>query len=174
MQHCVRHSISWYPPPPPSQRIPAHNTYPSQSSPVTCVPGREVPGQGDDPGEPPTPLCSLTHLGHHGYPLLGKTPPIPDYPAAIFCNMGCFEFQTYCHIYFSRGVEWKSYRLTTEFSWSIMETAFWAYGQPLENSSLFNYLGLHLISIYDNCQKVVANLRKAWSEWEQMSRILEW
>ena len=53
-----------------------------------------------------------------------------------------------------------------------MERAFQAYGEPLDNTTSFQYLGRVLTAAVENWMAVVGNLRKARKSWVRMTRIL--
>ena len=55
-----------------------------------------------------------------------------------------------------------------------MERTFQAYGEPLENVTAFNYLGIGLMAGDDDWKVVAGNLQKARRSWARMSRILIW
>ena len=72
----------------------------------------------------------------------------------------------------ARGADRKKRRLAAEAARKARETVFHAYGQPLENVSLFKYLG-RMVSDDDNdWPAVVRNLKKARKKWGRVSRIL--
>ena len=52
------------------------------------------------------------------------------------------------------------------------ESAFEAYGKPLDNVSSFNYLRRVMTSGDDDWPEVAGNLSKAWESWGRLSRIL--
>ena len=49
--------------------------------------------------------------------------------------------------------------------WKSVESAFQAYGIPLETVTSFKYLGRVLIAADDNWQAVVGNLKKPQKTW---------
>ena len=72
----------------------------------------------------------------------------------------------------ARGAEQKRRRLAEAELKEIIERAFEAYGYPLENVSVFNYLG-HVFTAGDYYWlAVLGNLSKARKSWGQLSRIL--
>ena len=54
----------------------------------------------------------------------------------------------------------------------ILERDFEAYREPLENVTVFRYLGRVLTEGYDYLLAVVGNLRKERNSWGRLSRIL--
>ena len=56
--------------------------------------------------------------------------------------------------------------------WKSVESAFQAYGIPLETVTSFKYLGRVLIAADDNWQAVVGNLKKPQKTWARLTRIL--
>ena len=56
--------------------------------------------------------------------------------------------------------------------WKSVESAFQAYGIPLETVTSFKYLGRVLIAADDNWPAVVGNLKKPQKTWARLTRIL--
>ena len=52
--------------------------------------------------------------------------------------------------------------------------AFQAYGQSLETVKSFKYLRCILTATYDECMKVIVNLKKFQKSWSKLSHILGW
>ena len=53
-----------------------------------------------------------------------------------------------------------------------MEWSFEAYGELIENFSIFRYLGRVLTAGDDDWLAVVGNLGKAWKSWGRLSRVM--
>ena len=66
-----------------------------------------------------------------------------------------------------RGADRKKRRLVAEATRLAS-----AYGQPLENVSLFKHLGRWLLEDDFDWQAVTSNLKKAHEKWGRISRIL--
>ena len=72
----------------------------------------------------------------------------------------------------ARGTEWKRQRLAEEEFRENTEKAFEAYGAPLENVTVFKYMGLVITAGDDDWPAVVGNLQKERESWGSLSRIL--
>ena len=72
----------------------------------------------------------------------------------------------------ARGADCKRKRLADEELREILERAFQAYGEPLENVSAFRYLGRVMTAGDDDWHVVVRNLQRAINSWGQLLRIL--
>ena len=72
----------------------------------------------------------------------------------------------------ARGEEWKRRRLAEAETRDSLEKAFDAYGELLENVTIFRYLGRVLTAGYDDWLAVVVNLGKARKSWRWLSQIL--
>ena len=70
-----------------------------------------------------------------------------------------------------KGEERKRRRLTEAETREILERAFKAYGEPIQNVSTFRYLGRVLTAKDDDWILVVVNLRKAQNSWGPLSWI---
>ena len=53
-----------------------------------------------------------------------------------------------------------------------LERAFWDYGKPLYNVTLFKYMGRVMTAGYYNWMEVAGNLQKAGKSWGRMLRFL--
>ena len=74
----------------------------------------------------------------------------------------------------ARGAERKRRRLVEAEMREVLEKAFEAYVEPLENVTTFRYMGRVLTAVDDDWIAVVGNLGKAQKSWERLSRILIW
>ena len=72
----------------------------------------------------------------------------------------------------ARGTERKRQRLAEEEFRENTEKAFEAYGAPLENVTVFKYMGLVITAGGDDWPAVVGNLQKERESWGSLSRIL--
>ena len=73
----------------------------------------------------------------------------------------------------TRGEERKRRRrLADEELRDSTERAFEAYGAPLENVTVFKYLGRVMMEVDDDWPEVLGNLQKVRRRWGRLSRIL--
>ena len=72
----------------------------------------------------------------------------------------------------ARGADQKRRRLAEEELRESTERAVEAYGEPLENVTVFKYLGRVMTAVDDGWPAVVGNLQRARKSWGRLSRIL--
>ena len=53
-----------------------------------------------------------------------------------------------------------------------LERDFQDYGEPLENTTAFRYMGMFMTAVDDDWPAVVGNLHKARKSWGHLSRIM--
>ena len=70
----------------------------------------------------------------------------------------------------ARGAERKRRWIAEEELQEILERAFQAYGSPLENMTVFNYLGRVITVGDDDWPEVTCNLQKSRNSWGRILR----
>ena len=102
--------------------------------------------------------------------------PPPPHPRILRCNIlvswRALNRRHLATAQCAKGAERKRRRLADEEPRESLERAFQAYGEPLDNTTSFQYLGRVLTVAVENWTAVVGNLRKARKSWVRMTRIL--